>query len=259
MSDKLLKKIAHLFTLAGNNSSPEEAQAALEMARRLLQEHNLTMIDVENVEEHNGVVAGYSETTTVGKKVPQWKKSLSVIVAEYLDVKVVIRKYMSQKNSSFLFYGLILNTEVAIGIFLSLLKQIAEMVKVYRGKGHYAKDEYRNGILTGLDKRLIILKIQQNSKCTALTICSDKVADRWMEKEGYKVKKSRGKTRKEQAKEQQRKEDNLGWDRQFHFSRGVNDSHGLVLEQNALEGDSEPKKPATEDPIVDILGRLDLF
>jgi len=236
MSEKLLKRVAALFALSDNNPSPEEAQSALEQARALLQKHNLTMIDVESVEDHKGAQGGYSETATVGEKIAQWKKSVAAVVAEYLDIKVVTRKYVRKRDVSFLFYGLVLNTEIAIGIFLSLLRQIETMTKNYHGKGHYAKSVYRQGILYGLDQRLEILKIRQNSKCTALAICSNKVADNWMENEGIKVERARVKTKKEKTKEQQRKDRNLfGWDRQLHFSRGLSDSYSLVLEK-VLDG-----------------------
>lgn len=241
MSDKLLKRIAALFALSDNNPSPEEAQSALEQARTLLQKHNLTMIDVENVGEERGAVGGYSETATVGKKVPQWKKSLSVIVAEYFDVKVVIRKYVNRQESSFLFYGLVFNTTIAIGVFLSLLKQIGKMSNDYRGKGYYAKDEYRNGIITGLDRRLTFLKMWQGQKCTVLAVCSNKVADEWMENEKIKVRKARVKSKKQTKVEERRKDRKLGWDRQFHFQRGVGDAYSLVLEK-ALEGETEAKE-----------------
>ena len=260
MSNKLLKRIRALFELASNNPSPQEAQSALEMARKLLQEHNLTMIDVENVEADKSVEGGYSETTNIGQKIQQWKKSLSVLVAEYLDVKVVIRKYPGKKQQSFLFYGVVLNTEVAIKTFLSLLAQIEEMVKKYNGKGVYAKGVYRDGIITGLDRRLAYLKRRQSAKCTALAVCSDKVADRWMENEGIRVRKAREKTRKETLKEEKRKNDELGWDRQRHFSRGVSDSHGLVIQENTLEGDTEPDEPEGGDAILDsIINRYGWF
>lgn len=238
MSEKLLKRVAALFALSDNNPSPEEAQSALEQARALLQRHNLTMIDVESIGDCKGTQGGYSETATIGKKIPQWKKSVAVIVAEYLDIKVVIRKYVHRQDVSFLFYGLVLNTEIAIGIFLSLLRQIRVMTKDYHGKGHYAKDQYREGILSGLDHRLKILKIRQSSKCTALAIRSDKIADRWAEDEGFKIVKARKKTEKEEAKKQQRKNESLGWDRQFHFSKGLNDSYSLVLEK-VLDGETK--------------------
>lgn len=235
MSEKLLKRVAALFALSNNNPSPEEAQSALEQARALLQKHNLTMIDVESVGDYKGAQGGYSETATVGEKIAQWKKSVASIVSEYLDIKVVTRKYVRKRDVSFLFYGLVLNTEIAIGVFLSLLKQIDAMTKNYRGKGHYAKNEYREGILSGLDRRLKILKIRQNSKCTALAICSNKIADSWMKNEGIKVERARIKTEKEKTKEQQRKNQELGWDRQFHFSSGLSDSYSLVLEK-VLDG-----------------------
>jgi hypothetical protein len=137
-----------------------------------------------------------------------------------------------------LFYGLVLNTEIAIGVFLSLLEQIETMTKTYHVKGHYAKDEYREGILSGLDQRLKFLKIRQSAECTALAVCSDKVADRWMENEGFEVTKAREKTEKQKLEEQERKNKNLGWGGQFHFSRGLNDSHSLVLGK-VLDGETE--------------------
>ena len=74
-------KIAKLLALAGNNSSPEEAKAALLKARKLMAEHKLRPEDCQKEETAN-VVQSLVGISVTGRKYA-WAVSLSAIIARH--------------------------------------------------------------------------------------------------------------------------------------------------------------------------------
>ena len=222
MNERILKKIGHLFALAENNPSEEEAGAALERARALLQEHNLSMSDIRT-ENPEVDVSGSTNTQVARRVTATWKKNLSLYIADYFDVKcyrTITWDYDRQSSvTRIVYYGIEVNTRAAATALASLIVQVDRLAKSYPGKGP-AKTDYRNGLVWGLKNRLTDLKSIESEQCTALAVRSAEIADKWLKDHNIKMKSGSYSSRQRYN---------------HHTKAGERDSAGLQLNP-ALDG-----------------------
>lgn len=146
---KVIERIQLLFNRAEskveNSNNPDEvdheAQAALEMARKLMIQYGLEMEDIETAEHGRPAAAGMPADSYVvefkAKRTAKWALMLAVTVADYMNAKVFYSEGGSWQGASLVFYGVKLNAEVAAHAFQSLLNQIRTLSrkhKVTRGE-----------------------------------------------------------------------------------------------------------------------------
>lgn len=182
MNENLLKKIGALFALAENNPSEQEAGAAMELARSLLQRHNLSVSDIR-VADSRVDVSGSSSAPVAKRATAGWKKNLSLYIGDYFDVKCFRRKVYDiradEHFTNIVYYGIKLNTRAAAAALASLIVQVERLARGYKGKGT-AKTDYKNGLVWGLADRLKDLKAIESEACTALTVRSNEIAVQWL-------------------------------------------------------------------------------
>ena len=189
---KLLDRIAALFRLAENNPSPEEAQAALEKARGMLQEHNLTEKDI--IFDNNNFDTGGSAFIPAPERIAVWKKRLAQVISLYFDV----RYYYGGYPPRFTFYGIEANTHISASSYASVEIQMTRMARKYPGKG-IAKREYKEGLVRGLQTRLYELKRTESSDCTALAVRSTEIAKNFLEKTGVNLHSARASSNRQRS------------------------------------------------------------
>ena len=188
--DPIIAKVKKLFALAENNNSEEEAQAALEMARKLLQDHGLSMMDLK-VEDQKESLAGEVEVELEGKKILfVWMLTLADVVASYFDVGFCY--WNSKAGHTIWFYGNRANCQAASVAYPSLVKQIETLSKKYRHP-RYAelrdlrvtlklRESYKLGLIKGFAERLVTLKDQDEEqvKTTALAVYNKDLQEEWL-------------------------------------------------------------------------------
>lgn len=191
--DKIINKVKKLFDLAENNNSEAEAQAALTMARRLLQEHGLSMMDIE-VEPEKGGLAGEVSTSLDGRKrLSVWMIVLGDVIADYFDVGFLYRNIVFSHKVGF--YGNKANAQAALVAMPSLVSQIEALAKKYKNptqEYYYGKnrrltmkmrESYRLGLIEGFAQHLILMKKkdQEYAQTTALAVFNEDLKKEWLD------------------------------------------------------------------------------
>jgi len=230
---KVIERVQKLFNRAEHAvqdaDTPEkvdhEAQAALELARKLMLQYNIEMEDVEVVgavkpgqgPEADGVVIDMKTQRTV-----KWALSLAIVVADYMDASVVYFEPDYWSGGRMLFHGVKLNAHMAAFAFQSVFNQVTELSRKYRvsredydGGGrsqglmrslmsslaqhnystfdayrNAAKREYREGLVHGFARRLKELKEQEQTsgeseQITALAVRYEGIAKAWLHDQGF--------------------------------------------------------------------------
>lgn len=192
---KIINKVKKLFDLSQNNNSEQEAQAALTMARKLLQEHGLSMMDIE-LEEEKGSLAGEVSSSLEGRKrLSIWMIALGDVIANYFDVGFLY------SNTRFChkiwFFGNRANAQAAMVAMPSLVYQIEALAyayqpsKVYeyrpqrttRGSTRKFRESYIFGLIKGFAVHLHMLKQkdQEYAQTTALAVFNEDLRQEWLD------------------------------------------------------------------------------
>ena len=74
MKEKIIEKIKKALALANNNKNPNEAQAAMLMAQKMIAQYHIEMQEVEEVEEAE------VQEDEVNVKKGSWRKSLMKVI-----------------------------------------------------------------------------------------------------------------------------------------------------------------------------------
>lgn len=203
---KILEKVKRLFALSENNPSQEEAQSALLMARKLLQEHGLTMmdIDVHTEKEYNRL--GCDDVQLDDKQcLPSWVIALGGILGLYFDIGCAFTNKRNWHNISF--YGAKVNVKAASSIFPGLVNQIENLAKNYKtwemhkfkDRGHTRKlrESYILGLIKGFHERLQLekLKEEEEETTTALAVYNEDLKKEWEKRAGWKLKEPKVKSK----------------------------------------------------------------
>jgi len=230
---KVIERVQLLFNRAENAvrnaEKPEdvdhEAQAALELARRLMLQYGLEMEDVEVVGAPGAAQGPEADGVVIDMKTKQtakWALSLAIVVADYMDASVTYIEPTYWTGGRLMFYGVKLNASMAAYAFQSVFNQIRELSRKYHvdraewenpdrqrglmrqlmsslGRYYYktfesyrnaAKREYREGLVFGFAKRLKELKEQeeaseQGEQITALAVRYEGIAKAWLRSKGF--------------------------------------------------------------------------
>lgn len=220
----LFNRAEHAVKDADNSGEVDhEAQAALELARKLMLQYGLEMEDVEVAgtatssqgPEADGVVIDLKT-----KQTAKWALSLAVVVADYMDASVTYFEPSYWSGGRMLFYGVKLNARMAAFAFQSVFNQVKELSRKYQvsrseydgeGRGlmrslmsgvarqnyntfdayrNAAKREYREGLVFGFAKRLGELKEHEQAsdegeQITALAVRYEGIAKAWFRNQGF--------------------------------------------------------------------------
>ena len=202
MSDKILEKIKKLFALSENNTSEEESQAALLKARQLLQEHGLSMMDVEVQSEDKEVRMGCQDVSLDGRTMlPKWITLLAGIIALYFDIGCAfVNKRWGHSVS---FYGNKVNAQAAAVAFPNLVSQVEYLAKNYKTiRMDYMKiasytrkfrESYIFGLIDGFKVILEREKENEEESSTALAIYNEDLTKAWEEHADWTIKKRKEK------------------------------------------------------------------
>ena len=86
---KLIERIRNLLAMGGDTSSPNEAAIALKRARKLMDEHQVTMSDIEALRESDMGESGYEGASS---KQETWISTMTIKIAEMNDCVARLKK-----------------------------------------------------------------------------------------------------------------------------------------------------------------------
>lgn len=159
MEDKIIAKISKLLSLGNGTNYEGEAEASLQKAYTLMQEHNISMTQVEdaNREEELGPL---EETTLRQFPSKKWEQSLFYIVAQLFDCTAFIstrRINYSQKQKTYTIVGRQGNRVTAELMYKWLRAKITKD-SLYQGASVSASISYSWGCVFAIQNKVTSLK-----------------------------------------------------------------------------------------------------
>ncbi|KAK7057132.1 carboxypeptidase [Favolaschia claudopus] len=157
----VIARIKKALALASHPQTGEtEARAALRMASKLLERHNVTQAEVmaQETESEQLKRAGTSVVSLKSTAVPpktvsmdRWTSTLAHAMNSFFDCQSYSTKFTSRPRVDWSFYGLAEQTVAAAHAFEMCYNLIlAWSLKDDVGKGVHAKNCYRTGVANGL-------------------------------------------------------------------------------------------------------------
>lgn len=156
VSKKIIERIQSLLAMGSDTSSEHEAQIAMRRARKLMDEHQVTLIDIDNI-KHDDL--GSSEYNLNSTRQKIWISNLVIAIAELNDCVVSFASRYSRKSPKiYLFQGFqedVKLCEFMIFYLVDTSTRLYERDKViFNLKGLADKNNYLLGVSVGLGRRM---------------------------------------------------------------------------------------------------------
>lgn len=160
---KIVERIQKLLAMGSDKSSEHEAQIAMRRARNLMDEHQVTLIDIDNV-KHDDL--GSSEYNLNSTRQKTWISTLVIAIAELNDCVVSFAPRYSRKSPKiYLFQGFqedVKLCEFMIFYLVDTCNRLYERDKVtFNLKGMADKNNYLLGAAIGLERRMKEISAQR--------------------------------------------------------------------------------------------------
>jgi Protein of unknown function (DUF2786) len=166
-NDAIIKKIKGLLAIANDNESDEESQSAFLMAQKLMMKYNISLGEVEDVNDGQSINEGQ---VTAHKKLYWWEKQLANIMSENFRVKNFINSKWTdssaQRKRAVVFLGYENDVALAKEMYLLAYEAITsysnqfvdeyyESMGISRTKQttNNIKNSYMRGFLSGLEEK----------------------------------------------------------------------------------------------------------
>jgi len=169
--DKVMTRIKNLLAMAGDTSSPNEAAIAARRARKLMDEYQISEMDLSTVE---GSDMGTTDGATGHKTASRFHGQLAVSVATINDCQV---KYVRNKITGKLdirFEGMLVDTVCSAEMFRYLTQQAYQQAE-RREQGRANRHAYRMGFAAGVNCQVKEIMAERNAlkttAGTALVVC----------------------------------------------------------------------------------------
>ena len=154
--DKILDRVRKLLSLAGNNPNQHEAASAAEMAKRILNEYNLSLSDIELQEILS------KEVTFHELRISSWKQILAVKIAEIFDCRVYGTSDLVNHGGKYkiVFVGNKSDVQVAYYVYEYLYRVIFNLIETKMKNndsefhGNTVRHNYAAGIMSVITDRL---------------------------------------------------------------------------------------------------------
>jgi len=178
--DRIKLKIEKLFRLAEGSANEHEAANAMAKARKLMDEYQLTKVDILNVNGEDREFSKQPATRTFAN-IPQHMNILSVAVAEFNDCQAVregaekhFKAYKKTWGNRITFRGFKHDVDMAVEMYESLMvlvnKLCAEWLVEIGHEGRYPVglgSKFKLGACETLCKRLNDLRVERQKLTTS--------------------------------------------------------------------------------------------
>lgn len=195
VSDKILERIRALLAMGNDTSSEHEAAIALKRARSLMDEHQVTLHDIEKLTVDD---LGQASFDSGSSKQKRWVSALALAVANMNDCVVDIQRLY---NMNYVFKGFkedVLLCEFMLVYLVETCNRLYERDKKILGLWGVAdKNDYLKGISRGISIRIATIIVEReksmskNSNSRSLVITKSAiVSEKYGEQKTKKPKAS---------------------------------------------------------------------
>ena len=153
---KILERIRALLAMGGDVSSEHEAAIALKRARTLMDKHQVTLADIENIDDDG---FGSAEYETGSRQQKTWVSGLAIKIAKLNDCIVKIKKRTRRlDNIAYVFSGFAEDSQVCDFMLVYLVDTCNRLYLRDKRKlglsGISDKNDYLLGLVSGLGQRM---------------------------------------------------------------------------------------------------------
>ena len=195
--EKLLERIKKCLMLGDHkrNNSPEEVATALNFAKRMMKQYNISLLEIQLDEmKEEEVVEGEG---VVKRKFKYWEQYLSNVVAKFCSVGIFVRTSRNgwgrTVRQRVVFFGLKEDVEMAEQTYSILRKVILKMATNHGYKGTDSKS-YCAGVVNTLSERVDNeekMSEEEEKKCTAVMVIKNQIVKKYEETLDLKKGQSR--------------------------------------------------------------------
>ena len=180
MDDKLLSRISKLLALGNGSSFDGEADTALQKAYALMQEHNISMAQVEGA-SRDAQLGPLDEQAIIGFPAKRWEQALIIDVAKLFDC-------MAFEYSRYDQQGRICKTEYIVGregnrrtavLMYNWLRDKLRADAILRGGKASARDSYCLGCVHAIHAKVNAIKASEGKTDAWGIVPVDEVAQ-WL-------------------------------------------------------------------------------
>ena len=160
---KIVRLVRELRALSEGTDSPHEAAAAAARAQRLLLDHNLTVGDLDRLDEiEDPLVEHKSLFATGNRRVESWRQILVQSVAKACLCEWMTSFFRDPAPRTYSFIGRRSNVEVALYSYACLERQVTALADAERARRRKAKlpvkgyiQNYCEGVVHTIQQRLL--------------------------------------------------------------------------------------------------------
>lgn len=182
----LLRRIRKLLQLTPERGASEaEAEQAARRVRALLDEHNLSLVDIPGDKEETGVVCGETARTT-----RKWELIIANSIGQLYDCRILTGR------RNFCFIGAPLDVQICHEVYGALRLQAQDLRRLYLSQGSFAtrtaSHDYMQGIAFGLRRRIQIILGERevaSATITALVVQKAHAITQWLKTQNVQTVK----------------------------------------------------------------------
>ena len=156
-NDKIAVRIKKLLALANDSTSDHDSQAAMLLAQKMMAEHNLSMVDVDNTDLPTDKVAVDHNMSGDGRAI-WWKKHLAPVIADNFKCFTYLKNHYGKYSVQMI--GLKEDIEIASQVFdyardaiTRFSREYVQSVKRPGMKTANIKRDWIKGFIAGLDAK----------------------------------------------------------------------------------------------------------
>jgi hypothetical protein len=158
-NDKIMQRIRNLLAMAGDTSSPHEAAIAARRARKLMDEYQVSEMDLTTVE---GDDFGNTDVAMGTKNASTFHGRLAVAVANLNDVQCRYVRNRVTGKLDLRFEGMLVDTVCATELFRYLTREAYKQAE-RKEQGRADRHAYRLGFASGVASQVKEILKQRNT------------------------------------------------------------------------------------------------
>lgn len=192
--DEIIQKIRGCFALGdvNRNPSPEEAATALAMAQKLMNEYQISLVEIEGANAEDTPEDIIEERLDAARR---WESLLTMVCVNLFGVKSI------QKNSYagrfHVFIGFDSDVALSIEVYKILKAEIEQMAKMWRKTNNGGRvDQFSLGVVLTLLERSWVKPVQSTpemqTKINALVVVKNNAVEKWTDEKYPNLRNIRG-------------------------------------------------------------------
>ena len=163
---KILERIRALLAMGGDVSSEHEAAIALKRARSLMDKHQVTLADIDNIDD-DSFGSAYFETGSAKQK--KWVTALAINIAELNDCIVKINQRSNKRAPvTYVFHGFAEDAKICDFMLIYLVDTCNRLYNRDKAKlglsGIRDKNDYLYGLVSGLSMKMKAMIAERNDE-----------------------------------------------------------------------------------------------